>query len=241
MEVQHQLRALGRKDLPERIDLEGRELVLQKLFKHTAFAAVGLYCDSARQVVLKCHRAAPVLGLPLAWLGELMARYEAAVLRQVQDIRGVPRLVGMHGRTGLIHEYVPGEPLTRHSEVDMQFCRELFLLVRRIHDRGVAYVDLEKAENVLVGEDGLPYLIDFQVAFHVPERFLGGTFPMRWLRRRLQRADIYHARKHLRRLKRDELSARQRNRLRRKPWSVTLGTSIGTPFKKLRRWILGKK
>lgn len=240
MRGRHQLRALGKSELPEQIELDGHTLGRRKLFKHTAFAAVGLYANDVRQVVLKCHRAAPLLGLPLAWLGELMARYEAAVLRQVHDIRGVPRLVGMHGRTGLMHEYIPGQPLTRDTEVDMEFCRELFLLVRRLHERGVAYVDLEKAENILVGEDGLPYLFDFQVAFHVPERFLGSTFPARWLRRQLQKADMYHVRKHFRRLKRQDLSPSQRRRLRRKPWFVELGTALSTPFKKFRRWILGK-
>ncbi len=240
MGVQDQLKALGGDNLPERIELNGHRLHLREVYKHTLLAAVGRYGNSTREVVLKVHRAAPLFGLPLAWLGGLMARYEAAVLRHLQGIRGVPALEGMYGRTGLVHEYIPGGPLRSSREVDAKFCRELFWLLRRMHQRGVAYVDLEKPENILVGEDGLPYLIDFQVALYVPERFLGKTFPVRWLRRQLQKADIYHLRKHVSRLRRSKLTTGQRKRLRQKPWLVNVGTTVSTPFKKFRRWLWGR-
>jgi predicted Ser/Thr protein kinase len=170
-----------------------------------------------------------------------MARYEAAVVRAVHDLRGVPRLLGFHGRAGLLKEYVPGEPLTRHTNVDRRFFRQFFRLLRSIHRRGIAYVDLEKAENIMLGQDGLPYLIDFQVAFYLPERFGGCTWPARLMRRLLQRADMYHARKHFRRLLRDELSPRQIACLRRKPWFVRLGNVLHAPYKKLRRWLLANR
>ena len=62
-------------------------------------------------VVLKCYRRAPALVVPMLWSGRMMAAYEAAVLRRVQDVPGVPRLRGRYGSTGLVRDYVPGTPL----------------------------------------------------------------------------------------------------------------------------------
>lgn len=240
MGLQRYLRALGEDDLPDRIKVSDAVFRLEKEFKHNGLAAVGLYACGTDRAVLKCYRRAPFLGLPLEWAGRLMARYEAAVLREAEGIRGVPAFRGFHGRTGLVRDFVPGQPLSRRADVDMRFLKHLFRTIRALHRRGIAYVDLEKAKNIVIGEDGLPHLIDFQVAFYVPERFLGRTFPVRWLRGLLKEADLYHARKHFRRLMRDRLSRRQKNQLRRKPWFVDLSNVLHAPYKKLRRWLFGR-
>ncbi len=240
MAFTHRSRALGAEGLPEEIRSEGRSFRRCKVFKHNSLAAVGLYERGGRKVVLKSYRQTPWLGLPVVGLSRLMARHEAQVIRRLQDLRGVPRLRGLHGPTGLVREYVPGHPLTRDCEVSRNFLLELFHLLRGIHRRGIAYVDLEKADNILVGEDGHPHLIDFQIAFHVPERFGGRTFPVRWLRRQFQTGDLYHARKHFRRLLEDRLTPRQLAYLRRKPWPVQLGNVLHTPFKKMKRCLLRK-
>jgi predicted Ser/Thr protein kinase len=166
-----------------------------------------------------------------------MARYEAAVLGHCQDLQGVPRLVPVDRPGVLAHEFVPGEPLHRNSRVDDEFFPRLFRLLGQIHKRGVAYVDLEKCENILVGEEGAPWLIDFQVAFYVPPRLGGETTLVRKVRGWLQRADIYHARKHLRRVRPDLLDAEAERRSRIKPWPVRLGNSLVAPYKKLRRYL----
>jgi hypothetical protein len=240
MRWEDQFRALGADDLPAQIRVGDRAMRLESTFKHNSVAAVGLYVDGGERVVLKCYRRAPFLGFPLAWTGRLMARHEAAVLCHVEGVPGVPAWRGLHGDTGLLRDYVPGEPLTRRSDVGRQFIVDLFRMLRELHGLGVAYVDLEKAENILVGQDGRPHLIDFQVAYHVPERFLGETFPFRWLRGWLQRADLYHARKHMRRLLGRRIARRRADRLRRKPWPVRVGNLIRTPYGRLRRWALGR-
>jgi len=240
MSLKKTLRALGCDGLPAVIELGGRALRLERTFKHDAISAVGLYGHGEERAVMRCYRTAPLFGLPMGWLGNLMARYEAAALGAAQGIRGVPGLLGHWGRTGLVRQYVPGRPLTRDLHLGGAFFRELFHLLRRLHRRGLAYVDLEKPENILLGDDGLPYLIDFQIAFHVPDRFLGGTPALRWLRRQLQRADIYHARKHVSRLMEEELGPRRLARLRRRPRLVKVGNALHAPFKQLRRWVLAR-
>jgi serine/threonine protein kinase len=169
-----------------------------------------------------------------------MASYEACVIQRLHDLPGVPRLLGRYGAFGIVHEHVPGKPLTRDSEVNEEFFPALRHLLTRIHERGVAYIDLEKPGNILLGGDGLPYLIDFQIAFFWPERFLGGTWPLRLVRRMLQKSDMYHLRKHWRRVRPDQLSRKQIAASRCKPWPVRLGNMLFAPLKKLRRMIQGR-
>jgi len=240
MPMSRHLRALGRHDLPAGIELDGRKYKLVQTFKHNSASAVGLYEADGDRVVLKCYRAAPLLIVPTGWAGRLMASHEASIMARVQDMPGVPRLRGRYGKAGLVRDYVPGVPLTRSTPVGADFFPQFFRLLRDMHRRGIAYVDLEKAGNILVGEDGRPHLIDFQVAVRVPDSCLGGLVPLRWLRRHLQRSDRYHAVKHFRRIRRGELTAEKKARLRRKPWLVRLSNVVNAPYKKLKRALFGK-
>ncbi len=234
----HHMRALGREDLPSDIILEGNVLRLVETFKHTFVTAVGLYEREGERVVLKCYRKAPLFGIPMAWAGRLMAAYEGAVMRQVQDIEGVPRFRGRYDSASTVHDYVPGAPLRRDSKVGEEFFPGLFRLLGELHARGLAYVDLEKAENVLLGEDGHPYLVDFQIAFYVRHQSLGETAPLRLLRSWFQRSDTYHALKHFLRMRPELLTPEQKAVLRRKPWPVRIGNLLMWPCKRLRDWIL---
>ena len=72
-----------------------------------------------------------------------------------------------------------------------------------LYRRDVAYVDTNKSHNILLGDDGRPHLIDFQISFapgilrKIP--FFGWLAGM--LLRRLHEADVYHIHKHWRRLR----------------------------------------
>jgi hypothetical protein len=235
-----QFRALGKAGLPETVEVDGRQYRLEETFKHTFASAVGLYrCDEDR-IVCKFHRRASFFGVPLAWYGWLAAAYESAALRSVQGVPGVPALRGKPSRTAVARDFIGGRPLDRHMKVSDEFFPLLMELLAGIHARGVAYVDLEKPENILVGDDGRPYLIDFQVAFNVPPRFLGQTTLARLVRRRLQQSDDYHAMKHFRRVRPDLLTEDQIARSRVKPWPVRAGNLLVAPWKKFRRRAIGK-
>jgi RIO-like serine/threonine protein kinase len=64
-----------------------------------------------------------------------------------------------------------------------------------VHARRVCHNDLHKEQNVLVGDDGRPYLLDFQLASIHPDD--GRTFSTR------AREDLRHVEKHRRRYTRD--------------------------------------
>ncbi|MFP4028676.1 MAG: hypothetical protein ACLFWL_12875 [Candidatus Brocadiia bacterium] len=235
-----QFRALGTTNLPGSLELDGHRYELEQEFKHSFAAAVGLYRCGDDRIVVKFHRQKSFFGLPLGELGKLMAWYEATIMTRCDDLKGVPRLRGQPVPGSVAHDFVPGHPLHRDSKVDDRFFPRFLDLLESLHDRGIAYVDLEKARNVLVGEDGRPYLIDFQVAYWIPDRLLGNTTVARFIRNLLQEADRYHAMKHFRRVRPDLLSGEEIAHARDKPRVVRFGNFLSQPYKKIKRFLLGK-
>ncbi len=238
------LRALGRHDPPSTIAVLGRAYALEHTYKNDFFAVTSLYsagsADGAgdARVILKLNRQAPMLGLPLSWIGRILAAREARVFDTVQGVEGVPRFLGRFGATGVLHAFVPGHAMKKGERVPDDFHACLRSIIDQMHARGVAYVDLEKCENVIVGEDGRPYLVDFQISWHWPRRWGGELWPLRAIRRRLQSGDRYHLVKLQRRTRPDQLTDEQRAASYRRPWYVRLHNAATRPLKFLRRRLL---
>lgn len=239
-QLSYDLRALGRNDLPAAFDLHGTAYRLAQTIKHDFYAATGFYDDAAGQrVVLKIGRVAPFMSLPMRWLGAWLCRREVRFYRRLADLPAVPRLLGQLGKTGLIHAYVPGQPLAATSATPAApdpFFDELLNLIGELHRRGIAYVDTNKPQNILLGDDGHPHLIDFQISYDLHE--LGNNFLNRAILRRLQREDVYHLLKHKRRLRPDQLTEAERLRVEHKSWPIRLHRFLTRPyFKFRRRWL----
>ena len=165
------MRALGRETLPETLEVNGRLYTLLYTVKHDFFAATGFYeTDNGHRVVLKVSRTTVYAGLPLLWMGKKLCEREMRFYRRLSDLPNVPALLGTHGPTGLIHDYVPGRPLSKDHPIPDGFFDRLVELMHQLHARDVAYVDTNKPENILLGEDGLPHLIDFQISFDLHRR-----------------------------------------------------------------------
>jgi hypothetical protein len=224
--------------LPAEITVDGQTLKRREVFKHDFFAATALYEGPARKVVLKIGRLAPLFLFPLSWLGRLLALKEAAVLRSLHDVEGVPRFIARWGPTGIIREFVEGHPLHKGERVADDFHPRLRRLIDTLHGRGLAYVDLEKCDNVLVGEDGRPYLFDFQISWYLPARWGGELWPMRILRSWLQSSDRYHLLKLQRRTRPDQLPPDRMAASYRKPWYIRVQAVVGRPATRARRAIL---
>ena len=232
------LRALGSNDLPEVVRIEGVTYHRAKVFKHDFFAATGLYQSANVKAVLKIGRTAPICGIPLSWIGRFLAGHEARLYRLTQSIDGVPRFLGCWRDTGILHEYVEGRPLARNDRPDDAFFPRLSAMLDEIHKLGAAYVDLEKPENILVGEDGSPHLIDFQISYHLPPSRLGDTELNRLAVRVLQQSDRYHLLKHWRKLRPDQLAERPELNANAMPIWIKLHRAIFRPLTQLRRRIL---
>ncbi len=232
------LYALPAGELPARVACAGLEYELVEAFKHDFFAATGLYKGAEGLAVLKLGRASDLWLLPTRWIGRFLGDREAWMYQRLEDLPGVPRFLGRVGRNGLMHAFVPGHPLGRDERVSDAFFDQLAALLSAIHARNVAYVDLNKRQNILVGDDGRPYLIDFQISLFMP---VGGS-PLgrlgRWLLRRFQQADWYHTLKHKRRLRPDLLTDAERARVERLSFWIRLHRALAGPFTRTRRRVL---
>lgn len=234
------LTALGRESLPSEIQVEGHGYAKRLVFKNDFFAITALYEGDAGKVVLKIHRRARFLVLPGRWLGRWLAHRELAAFELLRDVDEVPDAIGRWGKTGLIRRFVEGHALTRGEHVPDDFHERLRALIATMHERGMAYVDLEKSENVLVGDDGRPHLIDFQIAWILPKKWGGELWPMRCFRTWLQVGDRYHLQKLRRRTRPDQLSSEELANSYRRPWTVRLHRFLTLPFTWCRRRILDR-
>lgn len=107
----------------------------------------------------------------------LMQR-ERRALERLSDVHGVARLVAdaeyarapsKDGRVPrasrvLMRSWVDGLPLQQATALPENFFELVEDLVRDLHSHGVCHNDLHKEANILVGADGYPALVDFQLA-----------------------------------------------------------------------------
>jgi hypothetical protein len=233
------LRALGRQsDLPSDILVNGIRYHRLTTFKHDFFAATGLYEGASGKVVLKIGRQASFYGIPMAWIGHSLTKHEARLYQIAESVDGVPAFVGRWGPTGLVHQFIEGRPLAKGDQVDDDFFPRLTAMLDHMHARNVAYVDLEKRENILLGTDGRPYLIDFQISWHVPDNRGGRTWVARTILEVLQQSDRYHLLKHWRRLRPDQLEGNVVARSYAPPFWIRWHRAVFRPLTLLRRQML---
>ncbi|CAN5633237.1 hypothetical protein BH09PLA1_BH09PLA1_06450 [soil metagenome] len=230
------MRALGERDLPESFDIDGKTYRREVEIKHDFFAATGFYetiDEPTRRVVLKMSRSADFCGVPLIWLGRWLCRREMRFYRKLADLPNIPPIVGKVGETGFVHGYAPGTPLSKDRPIPDTFFDDLRRLIEEIHRRNIAYVDTNKPQNILHGEDDRPHLIDFQISHDLHE--LGDTFINRWLLRRLQREDFYHLLKHKKSLRPDLMTPQDWEESEKRSWFIRIHRAIATPIRKVRR------
>ncbi len=222
-------------------DLDGRRFHLEKVLKQDFFAATGRYvADDGTRAVLKHYHTEPFLTLPLGWAGELMAAREIHHHRLLADCDRVPRLLGRLDRSGVVHAWAEGKDLldlAPGERLAADFFARLEALVAAVHARGMAYVDMNKPDNVLVGDDGGPLLIDFQIAY-APIRSPLTDWLTRPLLRLFQEADRYHVEKLKRRYAPEQLTDAERARGLVRPWFLDLHRLVAAPLRDLRRHVL---
>ncbi|HRK31208.1 MAG TPA: hypothetical protein PLD59_09030 [Tepidisphaeraceae bacterium] len=231
------MRALGRSDPPASFLLAGKRYTLATVVKHDFWAATAFYdCENGDRAVAKINRCTPFAGIALSWVGRWLCRREVRFYARLQHIPNIPRLLGRIGATGYVHHYVPGQPLAKGMPLPETFFPELHDVMTQIHGQSTAYVDANKRENILLGDDGSPHLIDFQISFDLHE--FGDNFITRRVLRHLQAADRYHILKHQRRLAPSTLTPQQHFEAQRVGWLTRLHRAITRPYFAVRRPLL---
>lgn len=115
-----------------------------------------------------------------AIVGPILIRREFGALCKLAGCRRLPSVIRKLDRYAIVMEHVPGTSLAdlQPGVLTAEFYDHLREAVDEMHSRGVAHCDLRSRGNVMLGEDGLPYLVDFAACV-----FLGrGINPFfRWL------------------------------------------------------------
>ena len=237
-------RALGTAEVPQTIEISSESYQLVKVFKHDSWAATAMYSGRSGTVVCKFNRQQSIGLLPMRWLGRRLARHEAAILRRLEGLSNIPRWLGDVSSAGkklpyaVAHDYIPGHPLRAHEIVDDDFFARFRQVLAGIHRSDMAYVDLHKRENILVGDDGEPYLFDFQISFVLPSWWPANGLWMRAILNMLQRSDDYHLTKHERRNLRDPHESNENYQPPEPPWWIRIHRKFAQPFRSVRRWLL---
>jgi hypothetical protein len=244
-------RAMGKAEPPQEIEINGRRYQWERTIKHDSWAATALYiqpptignsCSSGQpgqqRVICKFNRIEPIFFLPTGWLGNWLAGREATMYEALGDLPDIPegyREVYSHQRrlgNAVAHDYIEGHPLRWHDQVDDQFFENLHRMLLQIHQRGIAYVDLNKWENIIVDDSGKPHLIDFQISQRWPK-----VWPLTGWLRILQHCDLYHLSKHAYRIRPDLY---QPDHFATRSWWIEVHRKIAQPLRNFRRNLLVK-
>ena len=107
------------------------------------------------------------------FIGAVSNLREAYIYRKLHGLRGIPQFLGFVDRYAIAVAYIPGRNASElnQGELTPLFFKKLKEIIDAIHDRGVVLCDLRNIKNVMVGDDGEPYLIDFSTAFQKGGRF----------------------------------------------------------------------
>jgi hypothetical protein len=206
------------------------------ILKHDSWAATAVYEHGDSRIVCKFNRRHPILGLPVPWLGPWLASREARMFQRLASDPNVPagcgpvHVDGRVARHAVAHKFIPGRTLLELGAPSREAIQELQGLLTRLKQNGIAYVDLHKLDNILVADDGKPYLIDFQISVRLPR-----VWPLTWLLHYLHQLDRYHLLKHVSRLRPELCDEREHRWVKRKPWLIRAHRCMSIPFRQIRR------
>ncbi|NQT20235.1 MAG: hypothetical protein HQ592_11065 [Planctomycetes bacterium] len=201
------------------IEIDGEVYRHHGTLKRDAFARTELVEKDGKKYLFKVSRLAIFGRLKLRRLMNGLTGHEVHVHHLLEGVHGVPKLTRRVSENSFLREFVEGRTLDRDPpELRPDFFDEFHDIVRNIHARGVAFVDLAKKENVVVTTEGRPFLIDFQISISLSKSRWPPALLWNVIVRMMQRADIYHVFKHKRRCWPGSLTDEERRTLARMPW-----------------------
>ncbi len=110
------------------------------------------------------------------WFRNIVGRFliwrESKAYRKLKGLKGVPEFYRTIKGLALIIEEIQGsdiEELEVISSLNDEFYSELKTLIDRFHERGLVHCDLKRAPNIMLGNDGKPYIVDWAAAISESE------------------------------------------------------------------------
>ena len=124
-------------------------------------------------------------------IGRFLIWREHKAYKKLQGLKGVPGCYGVIDGLALVLEEIPSQPLKKRNKnitLSETFFEDLKNIVDSFHKRGLAHSDLKNGANVLVGYNGLPYIVDWSASLSEKEcKF----FPMNHIYRRFVLDDYF--------------------------------------------------
>ncbi len=230
----------SRRAYPVTLTIDGETYQYEKILKEDFFSINVLYrAESGKRYVLKISDFRFLFGSLLTPLAVLMSRREYKIYSMVADIPLVPELGPRLGIRGYLHRFVEGKTLHELAQQEGgrdlrdDFFDRLGNTLREIHRRRIFYLDLNKQGNIIQGDDGAPYLIDFQICIHFKyrNRLFDRLFD------RLIQEDIYHLYKHKKRFRPDLMTEEEMKLATRSELGKAMNRYLGDPYRKIKRCI----
>jgi RIO-like serine/threonine protein kinase len=122
-------------------------------------------------------------------IGRFLVWRECRAYRRLIDLQGVPALLGTKDGLAVFMEEIDGKDLDSlepDSSLPENFFRDLKDLVNEIHKQGLVHCDLKRAPNIILGNDGKPYIVDWSAALSKVELKI---FPLNLIFKRFIRDD----------------------------------------------------
>ena len=95
--------------------------------------------------------------------GAWMVGVELSAMRLLAGLKGFPREPFRLDRFAFAYRYTPGIGIGEDdAETTPAFFEALEKLVEKMHERGVAHLDIRAAKNILITDRGEPFILDFQ-------------------------------------------------------------------------------
>ena len=121
------------------------------------------------------------MGALTKYVSEHFIQHEYKIYQRLEGIAGIPKCYGLSDDGSLILEYIDGNSYREKEHIlenRDQFFIDLLALILSIHKAGVSHGDLKRKDNILIGENNQPYLIDFGTAMSLN---FEGQLIKRWL------------------------------------------------------------
>jgi RIO-like serine/threonine protein kinase len=122
--------------------------------------------------------------------GRFLVWREKKAYQKLKGIKGIPDFYGDINGLALVMEEIPGKSLKaahQTSGVSQEFYSDLNTLLETIHDAGIAHCDLKRMPNIIIGDDGLPYIVDWAASISRTEF---SFFPLSLIFNRFLRDDL---------------------------------------------------
>lgn len=228
------------RNYPLQLHFNGHQYEVERILKDDFYSVNVLYKSNDTHVryVLKLSDFRFIFGKLLRPFAMFMSWREYQIYRKVANIPGVPPLGPRMGSRGYFHEYIAGKTLFEIKrdglELPKTFFDELRHTIDEIHKRDICYVDLNKLGNMICGDDGKAYLIDYQISLEVPKFPVVGSL-LHGLFEQLKREDLYHLYKHKSRFLPELTTTEELNFAKKSGFNLLYDRVAGKPWRWFKR------